>query len=97
VKTAFCGCSDVGAVAAGGASKTAVGAGVGWVMGSCDRGLGFSFGIGDGATSVRGGGGCCSGGGGFEGLEVLRVNQDNIADNPYESTDHLSGIIAKLS
>ena len=34
VKTAFCRCSDVGAVAIGGASMTAAGGAVGWVVGS---------------------------------------------------------------
>lgn len=49
----------------------------------------------DGATSVRGCG-CCSDSGGFEGLEVLRVNQDNIVDNLYESTDHFAPALQRI-
>ena len=80
VKVTFRGCSDVRVVATGGgASTTGGGATVGWWLDS--SAVGFPFGTADGVISVRGCG--CSDafereGGGFEGLEALRVNQDNM-------------------
>jgi hypothetical protein len=86
VKVRFCGCSDVRAVAAGGASGA--GGSTGTEAGPLELGFGFSTGSGDDTTAAS----CRTnrsdlserGGGVLEGLGPRRLNQDNISDEPHQ-------------